>query len=57
MKENKTYYLVSWSDDRFTSYDWVSIEEIQKYPNTYKHSRCTIFQEVDIEQLLKNEKN
>jgi hypothetical protein len=50
---DKTYYLVSWSDDRFTSYDWVSIEEIQKYPNTYKHSRCTIYQKVDIEQLLK----
>lgn len=57
MKENKIYYLIAWADDRSTSYDWVSIEDIQKNPDKYSHSRCTIFQEVDIEQLLKNEKN
>jgi hypothetical protein len=55
MKENKIYYLVAWADDRTTSYDWVSIEEIQKNPNTYKHSRCTIYEKVNVEQLLKNE--
>ena len=55
MKENKIYYLVGWNDDRFASYDWVSIEEIQKNPDKYSHIRCTIYQEVDIEQLLKNE--
>ena len=57
MKENKIYYLVAWSDDRSTSYDWVSIEDIQKNPDKYSHSRCKIYQKVDIEQLLKNENN
>jgi hypothetical protein len=53
MKENKIYYLVASNDDRFASYDWVSIEEIQKNPDKYSHIRCTIYQKVDIEQLLK----
>jgi hypothetical protein len=57
MKENKIYYLVSWNDDRRSSYDWVSIEEIQKNPDKYSDSRCAIYQKVDIEQLLKNENN
>jgi hypothetical protein len=57
MKEKTLYYLVAWADDRSTSYNWVSIEDIQKNPDKYSHSRCTIYQKVDIEQLLKNEKN
>ena len=56
MKENKIYYLVSWEDDRSTSYEWVSVEEIQKYPNTYKHSRCKIYERVSIEQILNKKK-
>jgi len=56
MKENKIYYLVAWSDDRSTSYNWVSIDGEGKLVS-YDYEMMAFDDPVDIEQLLKNEKN
>jgi hypothetical protein len=52
MKEKTLYYLVAWSDDRSTSYSYVSVEDIQKDFDKYSHNRCTIYKKVDKEELL-----